>query len=132
VASLPARFEPTTPTRVQVLVKERAFARVQFGAWQRPREIIFVPQAPIARFDYTPALPTVREQVVFDALGSEAPAPAEIVSYEWEFRKGSTVIRARGVRVTVIFEEAGTWLAILKVTDSAGRVAQLQKVVTVR
>ena len=132
VASLPARFEPTTSTRVQVLVRERTFARVQFGIWQRSREIIFVPQAPIARFDYTPALPTVGEQVVFDASGSEAPAPAEIVSYEWEFRKGPTVIRARGLRVTVIFEEAGAWLAVLRVTDSAGRTARLQRVVTVR
>ena len=131
VASLPARFEPTTPTRVQVLVKEREFVQVQFGAWQRPREIIFVPQVPIARFEYTPALPTVGEQVVFDASGSEAPAPAEIVSYEWEFRKGPTVVRASGERVTVIFEEAGTWLVILKVTDSAGRTAQLQRVLTV-
>jgi len=73
----------------------------------------------------------VGKQVVFDASGSEAPAPAEIVSYEWEFRKGPTAVRASGERVTVIFEEAGTWLAILKVTDSAGRTAQIQRIVTV-
>jgi len=130
VTSLPSRFEPTTPTRVQVLVKERALARVQFGAWQHPREIIFAPQVPIARFEYTPEHPTVGQEVTFDASASQA-VEGEIVSYEWEFRKGPAVIRARGVRVTVVFEEAGTWLVVLKVTDSAGRTAQTQRVVTV-
>jgi len=131
VASLPARFEPTTPNSVRVQVKEREFVRVEFGAWQRPREIVFAPQVPIARFSYTPEFPAVGEEVTFDASESEA-VEGELVSYEWEFRKGSTVIRARGVRVKVIFEESGAWLVVLKVTDSAGRVAQLQRVITVR
>lgn len=131
VASLPVRFEPTTPTKVQVLVKERAFVRVQFGVYQHPRPVIFAPQAPIARFDHTPKIPSVGEKVSFDASASQA-FDAEIVSYEWEFRKGAKVSQTSGRRVTVIFDEAGSWLVTLKVTDSNGRTGQSQKVVTVR
>jgi len=68
---------------------------VQFGAWQHPREIIFAPQVPIARFEYSPEFPTVGQEVTFDASASQA-VEGEIASYEWEFRKGPTVIRARG------------------------------------
>lgn len=132
VASLPARFEPTTPVQVRVVVKERAFVRVEFGAWQRPRPIIFVPTIPIARFDYIPKLPLVGEETVFDASASQAVEGEEIISYEWEFRRGLAVIQASGVRVTVIFEEAGIWLVTLRLTDSGGHTARIQKIVPVR
>jgi len=131
VTLLPERFEPTTPTKVQVLVKERAFVRVQFGVYQRPRPIIFGPQAPIARYDYAPRAPRAGESVSFDASASQA-FNGEIVSYHWEFRKGAKVSQTSGQRVTVMFDEAGSWLVTLKVTDSNGRTGQTQKVVTVR
>jgi len=131
VTSLSERFDPTTPTQVQVLVKERASVQVQFGAYQHPREIIFGAQAPTARFNHAPKTPSVGERVTFDATASEA-AKGEIVSYNWEFRKGPTVHQASGREVTVIFDEAGTWLVKLKVTDSNGRTGQSQAVVTVR
>ena len=131
VSTLPSRFEPTTPTKVQVLVKEMAFVRAQFGAYQHPRQLIFAPQAPIARFNYTPSLATVGQRITFDASTSEAVV-GKIVSYNWEFRKGARVLKADGQRVSVIFEEAGTWLVTLEVTDSNGRTSQVQGVIMVQ
>ena len=130
-STLPNRFEPTTPTRVQVLVKEMAFVRAQFGVYQHPRQLIFAPQAPIARFNYTPSLATVGQRITFDALTSEA-VEGKIVFYNWEFRKGSRVLKADGQQVSVIFEEAGTWLVTLEVTDSNGRTSQVQGIIMVQ
>lgn len=125
-ASLPARFEPTTPTQVQVLVEERAFPRVQFGAYQHPRPVIFVADPPIARFDYAPKPATVGERVTFDAAASQA-VRGVIVSYHWEFRKGANVFQATGQRVSVIFEQAGTWLVTLRIIDSYGLEGRIHR-----
>ncbi|MEM3433683.1 MAG: SdrD B-like domain-containing protein [Candidatus Methanomethyliaceae archaeon] len=132
VASLPARFEPTTSSMMRVHVREREIVRLEFGVWQRPREVIITPVAPIARFEYSPTFPRAGEPVVFNAERSEVQAPLTIVSYTWEFRKGAMVIRAQGVKVTVVFEEAGVWVVLLTVTDSGGNTSQLQKVITVQ
>ncbi len=130
--SLPPRFEPTTPTDVQVKVEERAFTTVDFGAWQRPRLIVVEPVAPIARFAVQPAMPRVGEEVRFDATDSRAVGDARIVAYTWEFRLGPRLIQARGEEVTVVFDEPGTWVVTLRVTDSADQTAQAQRVVTLR
>lgn len=131
VDRLPERFEPTTATQVQVTVGERSVAVVNFGIWQRPRPITVGPVVPVARFE-KPAVITAGEPMTFDASASEAPEGRTIVRYEWEFRLGQIVIKAEGVRVTVTLPQPGTWLVILRVTDSAGQTGQIQQTIFVR
>ncbi len=130
-ASLPARFEPTTPTKTQVAVAERAWVTVDFGVWERPRPVIVEPVGPIPHFQYEPAVLRVDDEAVFDAGASEAVGDETIVTYTWEFRLGPTLLEARGEIVTVVFEQAGSWVVTLRVVDSAGRTAQTQRIVTV-
>jgi len=118
VASLPARFEPTTPTRVQVLVKERAFARVQFGAWQRPREIIVTFVPPVARFAWSPERPKAYETVTLDASESYDPN-GRVVKYEWDLEVRGKHIRREGKIIQYAFPE-GTHRVTLTVTDNDG------------
>jgi len=118
VASLPARFEPTTPTRVQVLVKERAFARVQFGAWQRPREIIVTFVPPVARFTWSPERPKAYETVTLDASESYDPN-GRVVKYEWDLEVRGEHIKREGKIIQYAFPE-GTHKVTLTVTDNDG------------
>lgn len=131
-ATLPVRYEPTTPTSIDVHVEERGFATAEFGVWQRPRLVVVEPTVPIARLNYAPAVPRVDQEVTFDASDSQAIGDQTIETYAWEFRLGRSVISAIGERVTVVFEQGGTWLVFLRVTDTAGQSAETQRTVTVR
>lgn len=132
-ATLPARYEPTTPTRIQVRVEERKSISVEFGVWQRPRPVIVAPVAPVARFDHEPRVPRTGEEVTLDATQSRpSEEEEEIVSYAWELRMGASVIRTHGETVTVVFDEAGIWLVTLRIEDSAGRTGRTQRTITVR
>ncbi len=94
--------------------------------------MVVEPVGLVAHFQFQPSVPRVGEDVRFDASASQAPEGEEIVSYEWEFRMGPAVIQARGEQITLVFEEAGTWLVTLRVTDTAGQTAQRESTVTVR
>ncbi len=130
--SLPARFEPTTPTTTQVAVGERAWVTVDLGAWERPRPVVVGPVGPIPYFQHEPDVLRVDHEATFDAGASEVVGDETIVTYAWAFRLGPTVLEARGENVTVVFEHPGNWVVTLRVVDSAGRTAQTQRIVTVR
>ena len=78
---------------------------------------------PIAKFDISNVTPALNEPVTFDA-SSSSDAEGPIVSYEWDFRDGTT---ATGVRVTHSFSQVDDYNVILTVKDSAGNTDTKKK-----
>ncbi len=113
--TLPSRFELTTPAEavVNLGIGQRAF--VMFGAFQRPREILF---APAADFSFNPSNPRAGQEVTFDA-SLTFDFDGEVVSYEWDF-DGDGVFDAEGVRVTHVFTTPGQFEVTLIATDDDG------------
>jgi len=119
VDSLPRRFVPTTPATLRFDIDVRESERVEFGAYQKPREVIFTFGPPTARFEATPREPVLGTEVVFDASSSEAVG-VDLVSYDWTFQHAAVLLTASGRHVTKVFSEAGRWLVTLVVTDANG------------
>ena len=72
---------------------------------------------PVASFIATPGNGTAPLQVAFDGSASYDPDQGgSIVSYEWDFGDGNT---ATGVTTSHTYQLAGTYTAILTVTDDA-------------
>jgi hypothetical protein len=130
VASLPKRFEPTTPATLGFDIDVRESEGVEFGAYQKPREIIFTFGPPTARFETTPREPVVGTEVAFDASSSEAVG-VDLVSYDWTFRHASVLLTASGRQVTKLFSELGRWVVTLVVTDANGLQDDYQSEVVV-
>jgi hypothetical protein len=130
-SSLPKRFVPTTPAMLKLEVAAQESKRIEFGAYQKPREIIFTFGPPTAHFAVTPVEPTVEERVLFDASSSKAVG-VNLVSYHWTFQHGETSYQASGKQITQKFSIPGTWLVTLVVTDANGLKAEYQLEVTVR
>ena len=130
-SSLPERFVPTTPATLTFSIGAQESKSVEFGVYQKPREIIFTFGPPTARFTFTPPEPRVFEQVVFDASPSEAVG-VELVSYDWTFQHGELSLQASGKRVTVKFTTPGKWLVTLVVTDANGLKDDYRVEITVR
>lgn len=74
---------------------------------------------PSAEIEFSPFNPQPGQLVVFTGAGSTGQPGRTIVSYEWSFGDGAT---ATGVDVSHIYTAPGTYVAVLKVTDNAGRV----------
>lgn len=74
---------------------------------------------PTAEIEFSPFNPQPGQLVVFTGAGSLAQPGRTIVKYEWSFGDGAT---ATGVDATHIYNAPGTYIAVLKVTDNAGRV----------
>jgi PKD repeat protein len=79
------------------------------------------------RFVATPPSPTDNQVVIFDASSSTS-TNASIVSYQWDFGDGDT---GSGITTQHSFEDAGTFIVTLTVTDSIGRVNRTSQSVTV-
>ena len=79
----------------------------------------------ILRVSATPFLGKVGEQVLFSADGSQG----EIISYEWTFSDGKV---GRGQNYRRTFARAGTYRAILTVTDNQKRKATGMTVTVIR
>jgi hypothetical protein len=118
-SSLPKRFVPTTPATLRLTIGVQEAKRVEFGAYQKPREIIFTFGPPTARFTVTPTEPVVGTEVLFDASSSEAVG-VKLVSYDWTFQHGESSYKASGKQVTERFSTPGQWLITLVVTDANG------------
>jgi PKD repeat protein len=73
------------------------------------------------------ASPADHVLVTFDGSGSTA-TNASIVSYLWKFGDGDT---ASGIAVQHAYDEGGTFVATLTVTDSIGRVNSATQTMTV-
>jgi hypothetical protein len=130
-SSLPKRFVPTTSATLRLDIGVQEAKRVEFGAYQKPREIIFTFGPPTARFTVMPSEPVVGAEVLFNASSSEAVG-VQLVSYDWTFQHGESSYRASGKQVTERFSTPGTWLITLVVTDANGLKDDYQLVVTVR
>jgi len=130
--SLPTRFISTTAISLGLAVAVRESKQVEFGAYQKPREIIFTFGPPTARFTVNPAEPRVGYDVLFNASSSEAVG-VDLVSYGWTFQHEGVSVEASGRQVTKRFTEgeAGRWLVTLVVTDANGLKADYQAEIVV-
>lgn len=126
-ASLPTRFELTTPASVNIDLGIGELRQVAFGAFQRPQGITF---APAADFSFTPRNPQAGQSIRFDASAS-FDADGQIVKYEWDFNNDG-VIDAEGVVVDHIFETGGTFTVTLRVTDNDDQFGIREAVIEVR
>jgi PKD repeat protein len=73
-----------------------------------------------ASFTFSPTAPTVNQTVNFNGSGSTTPSGTTITSYAWDFGDGST---GTGSTTTHPYASAGTFIARLTVTNSAGQTA---------
>lgn len=128
-SSLPRRHVLTTPGKVTVQVAPQSAATIQFGVVEQAPEIRFNLTEPTALFTHTPEVPTVGEQVTFDASASTDP-DGTIDLYEWDLN-GDGVTDAQGPAVTFTYDEAGAVLVILTVTDNDGNTDQESKIIQV-
>ncbi|MGQ9733826.1 MAG: SdrD B-like domain-containing protein [Candidatus Bipolaricaulia bacterium] len=129
-ATLPARYEPTTPTRLELSLQAGEVLRVEFGAAERPRPIVVTFQPPFADFTYAPAEPKAGEEVTFDGSPSFDP-DGYIVRYEWDFT-GDKATDAEGKIVKWVFPKAGDYPVTLTVTDNDGYTSSATRTISVR
>ena len=73
-----------------------------------------------ATFTTSPTNPTPGQTVQFNATGSSGAAGASISTYQWDFGDGSTT-ESSSPTASHAYSTAGTYVARLTVTDSAGR-----------
>lgn len=74
---------------------------------------------PAALFAVSPTPATAGAQVFFDASASTAAAGRRLVAYKWNFGDGGA---GSGVATNHVYAAAGTYTAILNVTDDRGGV----------
>ncbi len=82
------------------------------SSWQ----VVVGDRPPVASFSYRPAMPTVRDPLLFDASGSR-DADGYITSYAWEFGDGAT---GSGSLANHTYTLAGDYYVTLTVTDDKG------------
>ena len=85
---------------------------------------------PRAAFKYPLTAPEPGEAIIFDASGSSDP-DGEIVRYEWDFGDGSEDVTTTIPTVSHAYNESGTYIISLRVTDDDGDTDVIQKSVTV-
>ncbi|MBS3792914.1 hypothetical protein KGY77_09775 [Candidatus Bipolaricaulota bacterium] len=128
--SLPERYEPTTPARVEVQAEKYGRTEVSFGVYQKPRPIEVTFGPPTAEFSYQPEEPAVGQEILLD--GSESSAiQTEIESYEWKLTHDDTEITREGKEVRVTLDGPGDWTVTLTVTDKNGLKGQQVKTISV-
>jgi len=93
-----------------------------------PPGVVLPPNGtPVPSFTFSPSAPLLRGDVTFDAsLSTDSDGP--IVNYAWNFGDGR---QGTGVVVRHYFDNAGTFVVTLTVTDDRGQSASLSKSVLV-
>lgn len=84
--------------------------------------------APTVVFTMSPTNPGVNQTIFFNASTSRAATGRTIVSYQWDFGKGST---GSGATVSKAYDTPGTYTITLRVTDDAGATQTATQNVTV-
>ena len=84
---------------------------------------------PTADFDFAPTMPTEDLPVTFDASVSEAGKGRTITGYSWDFGDGDT--SSSGPVESHTFEDPGTYLVRLTITDDVGETDTAFQEVTV-
>jgi hypothetical protein len=96
----------------------------------------FYTNCPVAKFTYTPhpieyyGQPIVGETITFDGTLSYDPdepydaTPGGILSYEWDFGDGNT---GTGGTPTHVYDEPGSYIVTLNVTDDEGKWGFINK-----
>ena len=79
-----------------------------------------VPGAPVATFTYSPKIPSVNETVTFNSTSFDLDGT--VVGWKWDF-DGDGNLDAFDENATHIYTAAGTYTAILFVTDDEGNEA---------
>lgn len=83
---------------------------------------------PTVSFTFSPT-PAVVDQLIFFNAGASRPAPGRtLVSYDWNFGKGTT---GTGQTVSKAYDTEGTYTVTLKVTDDAGAFQTASQTVVV-
>jgi PKD repeat protein len=85
---------------------------------------------PQAAFEYPLTVPRPGEAIMFDASNSVDP-DGEIVRYEWDFGDGSEDVTTGLPTTSHAYEEPGTYVVSLRVTDDDGATDVIRKTVTV-
>jgi PKD repeat protein len=93
-----------------------------------PSGIVVPPDGLQPAFTFTPNTPTDHETVFFDASTSQAPGNNPIAVYSWDFGDGRT---GSGRTVSHAYDNAGTFVAKLTISDTFNRSASTSQVVTV-
>lgn len=83
---------------------------------------------PEADIVFSPPSPRPGQLVVFTGAGSLAAPGRTIVRYEWSFGDGAT---GSGVETSHVYTTAGSYRAVLTVTDNAGRVGVADALIVV-
>jgi PKD repeat protein len=95
-----------------------ATERAVFIRLLRPGMVLPPNRPPVPQFFFSPTSPREGDAVVFDASGSSDDG--SIVSFVWSFGDGAA---GAGTRLTHRYQLAGTYNAILTVTDDRGATA---------
>lgn len=85
-------------------------------------------ERPTVDFTFSPT-PAIVDQAIFFNASASRPAPGRtIVSYDWDFGKGTG---GTGITVSKAYDVPGTYTVTLKLTDDAGTIGTASKPVVV-
>jgi PKD repeat protein len=91
---------------------------------------IWNPPGPlVASFTYSPDPGVAGLGILFDAQASAGPFP--VTAFDWDWENTGTFEQNRGSSPSQIFEAPGTYTTRLRITDSAGQVAETTRSVNV-
>jgi PKD repeat protein len=114
------------PARVRLLFIVGSFSFA--GLYGSESEAPSGQPPPVASYAINPAPGVAGLSVLFDAQGSDGPFP--ITSYDWDWEDDGTFEPGTPVE-THIFETPGTYTTRLRITDSAGQVAETTHTVAI-
>jgi PKD repeat protein len=95
---------------------------LQSRIWNAPGPLV-------ASFTYSPDPGVAGLGILFDAQESAGPFP--VTSFDWDWENTGTFDEDRGAAPSRIFETPGTYTTRLRITDSAGQMAETTRSVNV-
>ena len=117
-ASLPERFQLTSPDSASVSLGASSVSGVDFRGWIRPRQLVITFQPPFADFTASPDPASTADTVFLDG-GWSFDFDGEIVVYEWDL-DGDGNPDATGESVQYRFLAPGAYPVTLTVIDNDG------------